>query len=170
LSIRAARIAAVVVTALSFLFVACGGDDSADLEIDLDGDLEDILATPENLLPPCSLVTREQAEAILGFPVDEPRVGKDEDTCIYEETDPNGFGGTVIVSQPAGFNLFDQLGGTPTPVPAVNDSATFYPDVLALVFEQNGHFIGIELRTSSNAPPDLEVATGFANAAREDLP
>jgi len=48
-------------------------------------------------------------------------------------------------------------------VPAVTDSAKYYPDVLGLVFEYDGHVIGIELRTSLNAPPDLEVATGFAN-------
>jgi hypothetical protein len=153
------------------LLAACGGDDdgSDTVEQVIDDIPADALSTPENLLPPCSLVTREQAEAILGFPVDKPRVGEDGDTCIYEETDPNGLGGTVIVSQPNGFALFDQLGGTPTPVPDVNDSAKYYPDVLGLVFEQNGHYIGIELRTSNNAPPDLEVATGFANAALQAL-
>ena len=150
--------------------MACGGDDGSNDLTSGGASLGDILATPENLLPPCSLVTREQAEAILGFPVDEPRVGEEGDTCIYEETDPNGFGGTVIVSQPNGFGLFDQLGGTPTPVAAVNDSAQYYPDVLALVFERNDHYIGIELRTSANAPPDLEVATGFANAALASIP
>jgi hypothetical protein len=153
------------------LLAACGGDGDdggfGDLDLDLGGD---VLATPENLLPPCSLVTREQAEAILGFPVDEPRLNDDGTTCIYEETDPNGFGGTVIVSQPNGFGLFDQLGGTPTPVPEVNDSARYYPDVLGLVFEHDGHFVGIELRTSANAPPDLEVASGFANAALASIP
>ena len=97
--------------AFAVLLAACGGDsdDFADLDLDLDLDLRgDILSTPENLLPPCSLVTREQAESVLGFAVDAPRPGKDSDTCIYEETDPNGFGGTVIVSQPNGFGLFDR--------------------------------------------------------------
>ena len=151
------------------LLAACSSssDDSVDLDLDLGND---VLATPENLLPPCSLVTRGEAEAILGFPVDEPRLGEDGDTCIYEETDPNGFGGTVIVSQPNGFGLFDQLGGTPTPVPAVNESAKYYPDVLGLVIEHDGHFIAVELRTSNNAPPDVEVATGFANAAIAAIP
>lgn len=166
---RAPLIAAVVTTAFALLLAACGGDDDDTTGLDLDLG-NDVLATPENLLPPCSLVTREQAEAILGFPVDEPRLGEDGDTCIYEETDPNGLGGTVIVSQPNGFGLFDQLGGTPTPVPEVNDTAKYYPDVLGLVFEHDGHFIGVELRTSNNAPPDLEVATGFANAASENIP
>ncbi len=122
------------------------------------------------MLPPCSLVTRDQAETILGFPVDEPRLNDDSTTCIYEETDANGFGGTVIVSQPNGFGLFDQLGGTPTPVPTVNQSAKYYLDVLGLVVEQDGHFVAVELRTSNDAPPDLEVASGFANAALQAIP
>ena len=163
---------AILAFALAFSF-ACGGSDdtpavSAPAPTVVDTQVSDA-AKPE-MLPPCSLVTRQQAEEVLGFDVDEPRLSEDELTCIYEETDPNDLGGTVLVSQPGGFDLFDSFGGEYEGITGIGDEARHYPDVLALVVRAGDRFISVELRTSNRAPDDLTVATGFAEHALAAFP
>jgi len=161
---------AILASAVAFSF-ACGGSDNTTADAGPTPTVvEAEVARGPEMLPACSLVTRQQAEEVLGFDVNEPRLTEDGMTCVYEETDPNDLGGTVLVSQTDGFGLFDSFGGEYEPITALGDEARYYGDVLALVVRRGDRFISIELRTSNRAPEDLTVARGFAQHALEALP
>ena len=104
---RHIRTRTAVICALILTASACGGgtgkpssSDTASTEAAANGG-GDFTAEPVQLrVDPCTLVTRTDAEAVIGAVNDTPGVGTDKLTCVYVSSEHTGGQVAVTVQSP----------------------------------------------------------------------
>jgi hypothetical protein len=96
---------AVVMFAMALTMTACGGggsepsssSDSAPAAKAAPGGADFTAAPVQLTADPCTLITRGEAEAVVGAVNDTPGVGTDKRTCVYVSSEHNG--GQVAVTE-----------------------------------------------------------------------
>ena len=76
---------------------------------------------PRSRFTPCNLVTKSQARAILGTPLDEPTEAPLGPTCVYRSTDGRSFVSLAVTSQR--FSDLERRGPGRRPMDVANRAA-----------------------------------------------